>query len=601
MREPTSDSKRESCFPSLGLLRRGVDQTSNARPARQAVAVVGIVVTGLLAGVLLVGPTGAATTCASPASSRCKVEVEKDAAPETLILGDETELTLTVRADCSGAELPAHVALVFDNSTYMGGQRMNDMKSAVSAFGDAIDWSVSRVGLASYSGRVKYLAELTDDPEELTAASEDFFPETGSDLTRALAAGRLMLDRGRDLAAVDDYIEAIVLFVGSPNTGDEGDLVAQAAALRDEGTLVVAVAATSSADLELLEQIATAPTFFHIETMSTRYPLVMQQIAAGLSSVQAVGADVIDVLPDNMEYVWGSGVPVPRIEGQELRWRYDVWPAEGITITYALEPLELGCHATNASAEVEVRFDRGEPQKHSFPVPSVCAVSAPSETPVGPTPVPSPTHTPRSHRLYLPVLWRGYCAPPPVPADVVIVIDTSSSMMAAAAGGVPRAQLVQSAASRLVDELDLDIDRAAVVAASARSNILVPLTGDRGALQTAIAGAFRTMKDDSVLAPAVADAAGLLELQGGARSATPAVVVFTDGFDDPEAATRESETAIARGWVLFALGLGAEVDPEALATLAGGLDRHVWSQDGSGLADASLELVDRLHCGLPAD
>ncbi len=337
----------------------------------------------------------------------CQTVVEKVAVPDTVTLGEEARITLAVRAECSRLQVPLHVALVFDNSVYMGGRRMNDMRLAVAAFVEQLDFSVSRVGLAAYSGYVDNLSELTDDPDAVVEAAERFYPRTGSDLVRGVRAGRLMLRRGRAMAVAEEFLEAMVLLVGSPNDGGDDDLIAEAQQAYDEGILVVVVAGRGSAELDPLEAIASSPSFFFVEGTSRRYPSLFSQIPVDLTTVRVTGADVVDTLVDNAPYVWGSGVPAPRTRGQDLLWRYDRWPPQGVTITYAVEPQQLGCHPTNAEAQVELRFDRGEPEQRAFPVPTVCVAPPPTSTPV-PTPTLRPTSTPAPPRLHLPLVWNSH-------------------------------------------------------------------------------------------------------------------------------------------------------------------------------------------------
>lgn len=381
-----------------------------------------LVTAGVL-GALALSPLGPQTT-AVPAQDGCRIDVGKVAAPSNVILGQEAAISLTVQARCSRLQVPLHVALVFDNSTEMGGERMNDMRSAVAAFVDELDFSVSRVGLAAYWSSVEVLSELTDNRDAVVLAGARFFPRQGSDLTKAVRAGRLMLQRGRSAAARSDYLEVMVVLSGSPNDGAAEDLLAEAQLARDEGMVLVTIAGRGTADLDTLEAIATSSSTFYVEGTGQRYPALFRQIVGDLAQVEVVGAEVVDTLPQDMTYVWGSGIPAPRTQGGDLVWRYDRWPSEGIDISYAVEPTASGCRPTNVRAWVELRFDRGEPQRYSFPVPTVCvlepstATPSPSATATAtatesetvtpiPTSPPSSTAPPEPYPLLVPFCTRG--------------------------------------------------------------------------------------------------------------------------------------------------------------------------------------------------
>lgn len=544
---------------------------------------------------LLADLRGAGATQGSPS---CQATVHKMAEPRDVVLGGQAAITLTTLVDCSSVQIPVHVALVFDNSTYMGGQRINDMRRAVEAFVESVDFGSSRVGLAAFSGRVENLSELTDDPQQVIDASQSFFPNKGSDVTRGLRAGRLMLERGRSPAGGESVQEVIVLFVGSPNEGSDRELLSTATELRDAGVLVVTVAATGNAELDVLEAAATAPTFFHVETMSTRYATLMRRIAGDLATVSVTGAQLVDMLPANMEYVWGSGVPAPRINGQELRWRYDVWPVEGLTVTYEVEPQELGCHPTNVSAQVELEFDRGDPKQHSFPVPTICVAVQPTVTATSLPATATPTPTRRPHPVYLPTLWRDHCRPEGTRGDVVLIIDTSSSMLSLASQDRPRLYWAQEGASRLIDGLYFPGDAAAVLSFSADLELVSPLSSDRGALHSAVARLLRHMSDGSDLAPALRRAGAMLAGRESAPGNTPLAVVITDGFSDPSAAIAEAQRLRAAGVAVFALGIGEEIDATTLAKLAVGARQNQISVDGLDLGPICSRIARELHCGL---
>jgi hypothetical protein len=274
-----------------------------------------------------------------------------------------------------------------------------------------------------------------------------------------------------------------------------------------------------------------------------------------------------------------------------------VWPPDGIDITYALEPTELGCWPTNVSAGVEIRFDRGDPQQKVFPIPTVCVGQPPTATPALPTPTATALPTPRPYPIFLPAAWRKHCQPSATGWDVALVVDTSSSMLIEGADGLPRAEWVMYAASSAVDALDYDLDTASIIAVAEQSTVLSMLSTDRGALQTELSRMFSTMADTSVLAPALSDAATVLRSGEQLSDGRSAILLFTDGYSDIAAADAAAAEVLSGGIPIFAFGIGSDLDTESLAGIAGSADRINLSINGADLPAHAAELIGRMHCG----
>ncbi len=98
-----------------------------------AVAVAVLFSLGLALAPLL--PADAAPQAAVPQQrgeeSTCVPESNKVAYPNVLLLGEETNITLTVRALCAPEAFPLHIVLVLDASGSMAGQKNAELKAAV--------------------------------------------------------------------------------------------------------------------------------------------------------------------------------------------------------------------------------------------------------------------------------------------------------------------------------------------------------------------------------------------------------------------------------------------------------------------------------------
>jgi Mg-chelatase subunit ChlD len=532
----------------------------------------------------------------------CSTAIAQRVAPERIYPGQESNVTITVRADCSSLQLPIHVAFVLDNSLDMGGPRMADMREGVGAFVDSLNFATARMGLATYFNNVDILAELGSDPELLKQQTATFRPRPGSDLTMAVRAGRQMLERGRAVAAGAEFQEVLILLVGSAYDNKKDEVLAETTLAREAGMLVVTIA-SGDPDLDTLQAMASGPSFFYNVGISSQYPFWFRRIARDLTAVHLTGAQLLDTLPGNIDYVWGSGIPAPRVRAKDLSWLYATWPSEGITVTFAIAPKELGRHPVTAAGEVSITVDRLPPQVAAVPQAYVEVVNVPTATPFPPTATatPSATAPPTATRpprhAYLPVVLRDFCRPANRRADVVLVIDTSSSMLDGVGGGLIKLDLAQDAASVFVDELALPDDQAGVVAFNHEALVLQDLSGDRGSIQTSLVLLHGRVARGTRVDLGLAAARALLAGPSHHAGSRPVAVLLTDGRSDDDAAALGQAAALrAAGATVYTIGLGTDADGAFLALLAGDARRYFASPDGQDLAAIYRDIARRTGC-----
>ncbi|MEO8084497.1 MAG: VWA domain-containing protein [Ardenticatenales bacterium] len=544
------------------------------------------------------------------APRQCDVRMDKVAAPERVILGQTAKITLTADARCAAVVRPLHVAFVVDNTIAVGGPKMAALRRGVASFVDTMDFSTSRAGLVVYYGVVDILSELTADPQVIKDKTADFFPRPGSDMKMGLRAGDLILQRGRTLADRPDVSEVIVLMAGNVDTGDPTALIAEADRIKARGVTILCVGVGGAANFTVLEQIATSPNHVFTEADNALLADDMRGIGEGIGRVRLVGAFITDTLPSDMPFVWGSDDPPARPKGAALLWNFAAWPAEGITVTYEVEPKTLGRHPTNVEAEIELRFDQGPPKRYPFPVPEIDVVLAPTASPTRtatPTATPPPTPTPVVLPAYLPVAYRRYCVPDLRGADFVVVIDTSSSMVERTAGE-PKLAWATLAASTFMDELILPADRAAVVVFNSQARLLQPLTPNLGALQYSLLALFNTLGGGTRLDLGLRLAAD--ELAGTAPGGYPGpvpprykdpdrdrvIVVLTDGQTDAARTEAVADAIRASGVTIYTIGLGDSVDASLLTRVGGGAAHYFPTADGAALADIYRQIAHFRGC-----
>jgi uncharacterized protein YegL len=541
-------------------------------------------------------PAGSGRGAAAPV---CDAVATKVGAPAVVRLGDEVSVTMTVRASCSRIQVPIHAVLVVDSSVDMGGSRMSGLREAIGAFVDALDLSRSRVGLVAYNGIVAVLADLTADGQVVKDAAAGLFPRRGSDLRVGVRTGRLLLERARSGIGPGDVQEVLVVLSGSQFEGDRADVLAEAARARDAGILVVTVAATGNADAGTLAAMASSPAHFYTEGESSRYRFLLPVIASDVTAVHITGAQVVDTLSPGVDYSWGSGVPAPRLRGSDLSWAYAVWPAEGITITYAVQPRAIGRQSLSARAEVTLALDRGAPQNVLFPPVTVDVVLPPTPSAVPPSatvPPPTTTPTPVPWPAFLPLVARSFCRPSAERADAILLIDTSAGMMRRGAGRRVTLELVQIAATDLVGALVEAGHRAAVVTFASGAVVRQRLTGERIPLELALADIYRDVgsgdRIDLGLVAAMAELADAPDRAGR----TGVILVVTDGFE-PSARGARAEAGVEQAGVdVYAVGIGPAADLDRLGDLTGSPARVHRTPDAGDLDVRFATVLRQIGC-----
>jgi Mg-chelatase subunit ChlD len=151
----------------------------------------------------------------------------------------------------------------------------------------------------------------------------------------------------------------------------------------------------------------------------------------------------------------------------------------------------------------------------------------------------------------------------------------------------------RAAATAFVRAVNLPEGQVGVVTFSRVATVVSPLTGDRDALETAIAAITTSpgTRIDAGLEAAVA------VLQGPTRrpDVDPVVVVMTDGIQEVEPARplALADSLRAERVTLYAIGLGTDVDVAYLTTLAGGA-QWLYLSPSAGELTSIYEQIARL-------
>jgi len=158
-----------------------------------------------------------------------------------------------------------------------------------------------------------------------------------------------------------------------------------------------------------------------------------------------------------------------------------------------------------------------------------------------------------------------------------------------------------AAAGTFLDQLHLDAgDQAAIVAFNSDATLLAQLTADRAALDAALAGI--TTAQYTRIDRGIAVAADELAGSRHRLSNTPVMIVLTDGRANPvpvSAAEAEARRAKDAGVVVFTIGLGDDLDTEALRRMASQPGYFFVAPDAEALAGIYRGIAVAIPC--PAD
>jgi len=239
------------------------------------------------------------------------------------------------------------------------------------------------------------------------------------------------------------------------------------------------------------------------------------------------------------------------------------------------------------------------------PTPSATRTASPTRTATSTptsTTTPSPTTTPTRvpGPVYLPIaVSEPPCLPVRPILDVILILDASTSMADLTRAGRPKIDAAVAAARDFVARLALapDGDHAALVAFNVAATLEAPLTADRAALDAALDGIALAQftRIDLGLDAAAAELASTRRRPG----ATAAVILLTDGRSNPvpvSEAERAAEAVKATGARLFTIGLGQDLDADALRRMASRPQDYFEAPDGEDLAAIYEVIAAALPC-----
>lgn len=527
--------------------------------------------------------------------------------PQTIQLGQDAGVTLSLSGRCGINEEPADIALVipYYGRLEQGVDPSVALRNEATQLMARVNFGKHRVGIVSHYNTVTTELPLTDDRDAYLQALRDInrFTPPNPDIKPRLrdameAAAKLFDDPTRRRVMVllrVDYCNPDNEFFpgqcqGYPPAEDA------ALAIRQSGVTVIAINSFGALDLASSDEDA----FFGIEGAHRRMVRYRQPelLASGLRLVDEIPAELgLDPASVSGGGVWSA---------PELVWDVDRVDFGGLSLSLRLRPTQAGRLATSLRSEATLTDGWGNPQRVSFPIPEL-EVIAPTPTPVRetPTPLPSatpaPTETPEPteppQAVYLPWLSRGVCFPIKRRFDIALVVDVSSSMAEPAGpeGAATKLDLARESLLAFLDSVNLGADRVTLVDFASQARLVQGLSDDRGALDAAVRSL--SPRSGTRIDAGLDLALDALTAEGARENAGKVIVLLSDGqqVEAPETARAAGEAARGRGVDLFAIGLGADADAALLSAVASDASHYYYA----GQAAELTEIYARIAASIP--
>jgi len=580
-------------------------------------------------------------------ASACSAVITETAAPTVLRLCETSAVTVTAALTCP-IELPVHLVIVIDRSKSMAdtsnptsSRILQDVKRSARSAIDALDWTIpgTMVGVVSHGFRVTTQTDLTETKSRAIGGvnAVRYDPgDLGEDPGKAIARAQQMLERKR---AGSSPLEVIVLYGDGCDPTVQGcETSSRRAAAQAAGfgisVMPVCYKESDRADCPDYRALASEPRYYF--ESGNRVPRAVEQIEDTGRHVSIDSSLLLETLASDVQFAPGSGVPAPALDEQSLEFSFDaVTPGDLITATYRVSVSALGTLPLRTGDSALTIVDSLDRESEPIPIPprsitvtgpcvnatpTPTATSAPTATAVPSatetatllpttevpptvegtrTATPGPaTATPNPSRAFLPVLLKDACKPSELHTNVMLVIDASTSMDQQA-GEATKLQAAKHAALTFVDMLQLGYDYAGVVAFNNTAHLLSPLTADGGALRDSIARietARGTRIDLAIESASAALREGSVAVgQGNNR----VMVLLTDGRPDAGTAPLALATANeakADGIIIYAIGLGSDVDSQLLRSIASSDDTYLEAPTAADLERIYREIAGKLPC-----
>lgn len=230
--------------------------------------------------------------------------------------------------------------------------------------------------------------------------------------------------------------------------------------------------------------------------------------------------------------------------------------------------------------------------------PTLSATPSPSATSTSFTPTETLEATAPTRVLFLPLLIGEVCSKVIRRVDAILVIDASESMLELTSSRRSRIDAAREAAAALLGELDFAAgDEAGIVIFNSGVTSVTKLTSNTSELEHALS--TFAVGPGTCLACGLEEATDELQVHSRESSNVPVLILLTDGQSNVRPISEAIEIAHrakARGVVIFVVGVGGDLEVEALRMIASGSERYHEVSDAEALRTIFLGLVTEIPC-----
>ena len=361
-------------------------------------------------------PTPVISPTPNPA---CIIRPDKSIDPNVIVLGDRSWVSLRVLASCPTTTLPADIALVMDTSLSMNEEgRIVLARQAGLTFMETLNLNQDQVALVEFNDTARVLEPLGQQRYRLQKAIAQLSVRGGTDIAAAINTAQAELTGPRH---VQGHAQVMILLTDGTSAPTEA--LAAATAAKDAGTQIFVIGVGTAVVEDLLRQVASPGRFFYSRTGRDLTDIYLQ-IARLVQTTDLTNVVISDIVRPDVA-ITGAGNPPPVREGSKVTWNLDVLPLQGITVTYQIQPSQVGEYDPSQAPARLTYLDRSQNvYQLAFPTRTI-RVLAPTVT-TTPTATATPTRTPTT--------------PPtqtPTPTATATATSTATATPTATATGTP--------------------------------------------------------------------------------------------------------------------------------------------------------------------
>ena len=323
----------------------------------------------------------------APCPSRCKLWGTTSAKPDVLLMGETTNLEITVKGFCNPLQSRARLLFIVDPDEGMTRKDLGFLQDRLLKISDSLDLPNRPeylLGLVEVRDRARVLVPLGNDIEQFQAGVRRLRLDSSQDLEAGLhAATRIYRhELPRDCDYSTQSKDFVFVFSSDSNSVECPRATKAANSLKRKGILVSAGNTTSKGRKpQCLLSIASSSRYYYsndkLEEIKYMLDRSLMECLSGTGPYQTI---VTESLAPGVEYIPDSAEPPAQIseDGRQLRWRLSSAYRNGRLLRYQIRPTKPGHYAVNLGTHAIGNEPDGRKIEATFPLAYVTVLGAPA-------------------------------------------------------------------------------------------------------------------------------------------------------------------------------------------------------------------------------